>query len=1076
MKRWFTLMLVLALCCTTLTGGLTAAIAEGEADAGAALEAAWSDGATEVVGETELAIEDVVADVDADGDPNTDAEPAEEAQASGDTAAYAAFYGRVILAEARVYAEAGATEPFAALALDDVVLATEPAEKQQRLRVAFNSERGVVTGYMDAGALTKLADEEYNAFMDAIAANVGALYNDDINYPLATLDCKFVDAQAEEKQTEVESDDEEQTKVEVEEQTVAAATAAPTATPTPVPTVAPTQKPTVAPTPVVTPVPVATPEPVADSAAYAVAAAETAGPPTDFTLPAALNLGVKEAYAQLTPALVPANSATTFTWRSSKPKIVEVNASTGALIAKKKDTAVIYAKSANGIEKSCKVTVFKAPKAIALNETTVVLLGGSQTFQLTPTLTKKTASTIYYTSSNPGVATVSASGLITTVAPGTATITAKTFNNKTATCTVKVLDPSVPQPATVRLASTDITIGVKQTLKLAPTMYTNTGASLGTTDFTVTSSTPKKLKVAADGTITGAKKGVYTVKVTAYNGVSTTCTVHVEKAPSKVALAPKAPVVGVGQTRQLTVSFPKGGVGTVSFSSSNTGVLTVDGNGFVTGKSVGSAVVTARTHNGKTAKVTVKVSKSPEYVALNAEYNLVYNPATSTYTAMYNKTLNPGESFQLTYEIEYGAYGDVASVESSNTAVATVTAGGLITAVAPGEATIVVRTTGGAETRCRVTVSGGAPAVVWYEAAEANMTVGQSLAVPALASSSVDAETLKAATYASSNAAVFTVAKDEASGAWTLRGVSAGTGVLTATVGEYTAQLSVTVAPAVPVATTPTYRLFAAYGYYNPDYRGYIPFTENNAKSVASVFGQSSISGLGYTTKVMGNPTKAGLLSGISSFFSGTADVDVSIVYLCSHGHMTNGYSGYRMSLPGYDDSPNNANYYMSSQEIFNCVSRIRGNVILILDSCYSGAFLQDMSGQLSAQGGRIAVLTAASDTRATYYNVKKTEKSVDFFTFFLLKGLGYNHRDKWWNKNAAGKRGAYPGYLAADIAGNGDGIVTLGEFFDYGAQSIAANIPSYMKKSWYWGDKSRVQVPRFYAGNLKDLVIYKAK
>jgi hypothetical protein len=46
------------------------------------------------------------------------------------------------------------------------------------------------------------------------------------------------------------------------------------------------------------------------------------------------------------------------------------------------------------------------------------------------------------------------------------------------------------------------------------------------------------------------------------------------------------------------------------------------------------------------------------------------------------------------------------------------------------------------------------------------------------------------------------------------------------------------------------------------------------------------------------------------------------------------------------------------------------------------------MSAQLKSQGGRIAVLTAASDTRATYYNVKDTSRAVDFFTFFLLKGL----------------------------------------------------------------------------------------
>ena len=819
--------------------------------------------------------------------------------------------------------------------------------------------------------------------------------------------------------------------------------------------------------------PTATPAP-ADDDERAVAAAETAGPLTDFTLPATLLLGVKETYTLLTPALVPANSVTTFTWRSDKPKIVTVDPATGALTAKRRGTATVYAKSANGIEKGMKVQVKSAPKKVTLNETDIVLMGGGKTFQLTATLPKRTAAMVYYSSSNSGVVSVSSTGLLTTGGPGTATVTAKTFNGKTASCTVKVLDPSLPHPARVALPATEYTLGVKQTLKLKPTMYTSDEKSLGTTEFTVTSSNPKKLKVAADGTLTAARTGTYTVKVTAYNGIAASVKVTVVKAPRKVALAPKTLDIGVGQSRKLTVTFPRGGVGTWSFTSSDTGVATVDASGKVTGKGIGTAVVTVRTHNGKTAKATVKVTKSPEYVALNATYNLEFDKVNNKYTTVYTKTMDPGETFKLSCELEYGTSGEVSGYESKNKAVATVDDSGLITAVAPGEALIVVRTTGGSETLCRVTVTGSEPSELWYEAAEANLTVGQSAAVPALASSSIEAEALAAATYTSSNPAVFTVSEVE--GKWTLTGVAAGTGVLTATVGKTTAKLNVTVVPATPVATTPTYRLFAAYEYANKDLKGYLPFTANNGNSMASVFSNSSISGLGYTTKVMGNPSKTALLSGISRFFSGTADVDVSIVYLCAHGHMTSGYAGYRLSMAGYDANPKNANYYLSSQEIFNCVSRIRGNVILILDSCYSGAFLQDMSSQLAAQGGRIAVMTAASDTRATYYNVRKTEKSVDFFTFFLLKGLGYSHRDKWWTKDAAGKRGAFPGYLAADQAGNKDGIVTLGEFYDYAAKSIAVNIPKYMKKSWYWGDKTRVQVTRFYAGNLRNLVIYKAK
>lgn len=1324
MKKWIALLMVMALCGATLTPAFAE---EGETyDAPAeAVDGVLPTNAAEgepVPQEVEITLEEDEGEtVTATADAPAEA-PAEAPYTSG--------YGKVVVQEASLYQTPDAAEAFAVLAQDDMALAVGYDDASRRLCVAFNSARGIIAGYVDASAMQKLSDAEFDAYMNAVADNVEALYNGDINCPLMTLNCRFLDETPQEP-TEVDNATAELTEVESDPAQPEAPTEA-TGEPSTddnVENTAPTEgqaseavTPAEAPAPetvepVETPAETIDEPPLDDGGAYAVAAAEGAVPITDFALPGGLELGVKENFT-LTPAIAPENGVASFTWSSDNPKSVTVDPSTGALTAKKKGSANITARSDNGIEHTCAVTVRKAPKSIALNESAVYLTGGGNTFQLVATLTKKTASTIYYSSSNPGVADITGSGLVVSYSPGSATITARTFNGKTATCEVRVLDPSIPQPTRVDIPA-EITIGVKQSAALNPVMYAADGSAIAA-DYTVVSSAPKKLKVNGDGTITGVKKGNYAVKVTAWNGVSATCTVHVEKAPGKVALSPKEPVLGVGQTRQLTVSFPKGGVGTVSFFSSNEGVCVVDGAGNVTGLSEGSADITVRTHNGKTAKVTVKVTRSPAYMGLNANYNLEYNPITGAYSTMYSFSLNPGESYQLSCEVEYGAYGDVASFDSYNNDVATVNGSGVITAVAPGTAIIVARATGGSETYCRVTVNGSLPASIAFTASEANVRAGQTAALPGLKGSGIDASGLASATYASGDTGIFTVAYSAADAEWQITGVKEGSAMLTASAGGGTAQLSVTVLPAAtasseirfadsvvylavggtwkptvydeygvavaatytsgsrdiadvdasgvltgiaegeakltatagaltatttvrvrkdlatvtvdpatltlavgkrqtltakvngdsgsnvawtssdtsvatvsdsgvviargagtatvtatsygggkaacevtvrsaptavsitpasvtarldeggaqlawafggqdelgsvsftssdqgvavvnnegyvaftgvgtavitlttdnglmtsidvtvtpskPVATTPTFRLFAAYEYFNQDFKGFLPFSANNANSVANVFANSSVSGLGYSTKVMGNPTKTALLNGISGFFSGSADVDVSIVYLCSHGHMTDGTAGYRMSLAGYDDSPNNANYFLTSQEIFNAVSRIRGNVILIIDSCYSGAFLQDMTGQLDAQGGRIAVMTAASDTRATYYNVKKIEKTVDFFTFFLLKGLGYNHRDQYWTANAAGKKGAYPGYLAADKSGNNDGLVTLGEFYDYAAKSIAANIPGYMKKSWYWGDRSRVQEPRYYAGGLNDLVIYQPK
>lgn len=77
--------------------------------------------------------------------------------------------------------------------------------------------------------------------------------------------------------------------------------------------------------------------------------------------------------------------------------------------------------------------------SIALNASTKALAKGS-TFQLTATVLPANATnkTVTWTSSDSTKVSVSSSGLITALKSGTATITAKTNNNKTATCAVTV--------------------------------------------------------------------------------------------------------------------------------------------------------------------------------------------------------------------------------------------------------------------------------------------------------------------------------------------------------------------------------------------------------------------------------------------------------------------------------------------------------------------------------------------------------------------------------------------------------------------------------------------------------------
>ena len=128
---------------------------------------------------------------------------------------------------------------------------------------------------------------------------------------------------------------------------------------------------------------------------------------------------------------------------SSKKKVAEVS-NKGVVTGKKVGKAKITIKGKTGSVKGAKqvLTVYvakKSVKTVALNLETVTL-NPTETTKLKTTVTPKNAANVaVYESSDENIATVTQSGKVTAVAPGTATITAITVDgNKKATCTVTV--------------------------------------------------------------------------------------------------------------------------------------------------------------------------------------------------------------------------------------------------------------------------------------------------------------------------------------------------------------------------------------------------------------------------------------------------------------------------------------------------------------------------------------------------------------------------------------------------------------------------------------------------------------
>lgn len=122
-----------------------------------------------------------------------------------------------------------------------------------------------------------------------------------------------------------------------------------------------------------------------------------------------------------------------FTSSNSKVASVSYN---GTVTAKKTGTAKITIKTANGKKATCIVTVKKAPTVLSLNKKSAIIYM-SDKLTLAPVFRSNEASgTIKYSVSNSKIASVSSNGVVTPKMRGTVTVTAKTYNGKTAKCKI----------------------------------------------------------------------------------------------------------------------------------------------------------------------------------------------------------------------------------------------------------------------------------------------------------------------------------------------------------------------------------------------------------------------------------------------------------------------------------------------------------------------------------------------------------------------------------------------------------------------------------------------------------------
>ncbi|MDE6649416.1 MAG: Ig-like domain-containing protein [Muribaculaceae bacterium] len=493
-----------------------------------------------------------------------------------------------------------------------------------------------------------------------------------------------------------------------------------------------------------------------------------------------LNLETGDSY-DLTAVVKPANASDKkVTWTSSDEAVATVDAA-GLIDTHKAGEATITASIA-GFTFTVKVVVTDVEEeipatGISLDQTKAEMkTGGSLTLKATVIPEDTTDKRVTWSSSDKETATVTG-GVVKALKAGTVTITA-TVNKIKATCEITITDIEVTK---VELDQTAVTLQEEETVTLKAKV-----SPKDATDQTVTweSSDEDVATVTDEGVVTAISAGTATITATS-GKVSATCEVTVEApfvAVETITLDKTTAKVEEGKTVPLRADVrPVAATNrTVTWTSSDEAVATVDSKGIVTGVKAGTAVITAKAGE-KTATCTVTVTA--KVIAV-----------TGITLSQTEATIEEGKTATLTATVApENATDKTVTWSSSNEAVATVK-DGVVTAVKPG--TAVITAVAGDETaECTVTVTAKAIEVesITLSQTEATVNVGEPLTLVATVtpSNATDATV----TWSSSNEAIATVDQD---GKVTL--LAEGVVVITAQAGDKKAECTLTVSKTSGVA------------------------------------------------------------------------------------------------------------------------------------------------------------------------------------------------------------------------------------------------------------------------------------
>ncbi len=410
-------------------------------------------------------------------------------------------------------------------------------------------------------------------------------------------------------------------------------------------------------------------------------------------------------------------------WSSSNTKVATVNVN-GTVSGKSSGTASIYYTITNGNGcarvDSMVVTIAKSLTVAPIVGNTNLCLGTATTFTDSTINSSGTQGTWALTLGT-GSASVNASGVVTPVALGTATLSYTVNNGSGCTGSVSqdIVINSAPTVAAIA-GPTNVCAGATITLTDATVggVWSTNNATIAIID---SNGVLTGITGAAGGGGGGANRVVVTYAYTDNIGckASKTYNVNVRTGPG-AGFTTGVTNLCVGSTSTFTNNTQGG-----TWASDKPSVATVDNAGLVTGVSAGSVVIQYIVSNGNGCPSVANSKLTVDAVPVVAK------------TTGIDTSLCVGQVTQL-FNASSIPTGGTAVWSSSNTAIAKVSATGVVTAVSAGTANIIYTVTnaavGGGITPCNsatsisITVSAN-PVVSSVKASKSNVCVGSNITV-----------------------------------------------------------------------------------------------------------------------------------------------------------------------------------------------------------------------------------------------------------------------------------------------------------------------------------------------------------